>query len=213
MLKNMRKNGGILGAFAIVTTGLIALTYELTSPVIHSQELRERQQTLNRIIPSALHDNALTRDCTLVTEADLLGNAKPKRVYRARLGGEPRALAIQTLSPNGYNGNIHLLVGVDTTGAVTGVRVTRHQETPGLGDKVETRISDWILSFDGKRYTEFNADSWAVEKDGGSFDQFTGATITPRAVVSAVKKALIFAQQNEQALFRAPNECNGETRK
>lgn len=137
----------------------------------------------------------------------MLGNAEPKTVYRARLDGRPQALAIETMTPNGYSGAIRLIVGVDADGVISGVRVLEHRETPGLGDKIERRISDWILSFDGKTLTGNNRKSWAVRKDGGDFDQFTGATITPRAVVESVRKALVFVTEHQNELYQASNQC------
>lgn len=207
MTKSMQKNGLILAAFALVTTGLIALTDFFTRPVIQQQQRNELQKTLNSIIPPHWHDNDLEHDCTLAVNSELLGNTEPKTVYRARLGGEPQALAIETMTPNGYNGNIQLIVGVGVDGTITGVRVLEHRETPGLGDKIERRLSDWILSFDGKSVTESNQKSWAVRKDGGDFDQFTGATITPRAVVESVRKALVFVTERQNELYRASNQC------
>lgn len=125
-------------------------------------------------------------DCTEVVSKQL-GNTLPHRVYRATLNGAPSALVLEATAPDGYSGDIELVIGVDTQLKVLGVRVLEHKETPGLGDKIELSVSNWITQFTGKR---FNADAlatWQVKKDGGEFDQFTGATITPRAVVSAVK--------------------------
>lgn len=207
MTRNMQKNGLILAAFAVITTGLIALTDIFTSPVIAQQQRNELQKTLNSIIPPQSHDNDLEHDCTRVVNSALLGNAEPKTVYRARLNGQPQALAIESMTPNGYSGDIRLIVGVDSDAKVSGVRVLQHRETPGLGDKIERRISDWILSFDGRSLTDNNQHSWAVRKDGGDFDQFTGATITPRAVIEAVRGALEFVAANEKALFDADNQC------
>jgi Na+-translocating ferredoxin:NAD+ oxidoreductase subunit G len=207
MITSMQKNGLILAAFALVTTGLIALTDFFTGPVIAEQQRNELQKTLNSIIPPDWHDNDLEHDCTLVVSSALLGNAEPKTVYRARLDGQPQALAIETMTPNGYSGAIRLIVGVDADGTISGVRVLEHRETPGLGDKIERRISDWILSFDGKSLTDNNQTRWAVRKDGGDFDQFTGATITPRAVVESVRKALVFVTERQSELYQASNQC------
>ncbi|GGD56677.1 electron transport complex subunit RsxG [Lacimicrobium alkaliphilum] len=211
MTKSMQKNGLILAAFALVTTGLIAITDVFTSPVIQQQQRNELQKTLNSIIPPDWHDNDLEHDCTRVIAPELLGNAEEKTVYRARLNGQPQALAIETMTPNGYSGDISLIVGVDIAGNVSGVRVLQHRETPGLGDKIERRISDWILSFNGKSLTQENHKNWAVRKDGGDFDQFTGATITPRAVVNAVKNTLEFVAGRQEALFLADNQCGPQS--
>jgi electron transport complex protein RnfG len=108
---------------------------------------------------------------------------------------------IETIAPNGYSGNIYILVGVLPNGHISGVRVLKHRETPGLGDKIELRKADWILSFNGKNLTEDNAERWAVKRDRGEFDQFTGATITPRAVVGAVRNTLHFVNQQGAALY------------
>ncbi|MBN7820941.1 electron transport complex subunit RsxG [Bowmanella yangjiangensis] len=207
MKTHLKRSGTTLTAFALVTTGLIAITNELTAPRIKSQEQQQLQKILGSIVPPALHDNDIEHDCTLVTDANLLGDDSPKTVYRARLQGEPVALVLQTMTPDGYSGDIDLLVGVNLAGKVTGVRVLKHQETPGLGDKIDIRISDWILSFDGKGIDNGEQKNWAVKKDGGQFDQFTGATITPRAMVKAVKNALLLASEQQQMLFAAPNQC------
>lgn len=110
------------------------------------------------------------------------------RIYIAKKADKTTAYAIQGTAPDGYSGNIVLLMGIEPDGKVLGVRTLQHAETPGLGDKIETRISDWILSFAGKVFSLENEAAWAVKKDGGQFDQFTGATITPRAVVNNVRE-------------------------
>lgn len=211
MKTHLKRSGLTLTAFALITTGLIALTYELTAPRIKSQEQQQLQKILGSIVPPALHDNDIEHDCTEVTNASLLGDDSAKTIYRARLQGEPVALVLQTMTPDGYSGDIELLVGVNLAGEVTGVRVLKHQETPGLGDKIDIRISDWILSFNGKSIASGEQKYWAVKKDGGQFDQFTGATITPRAMVKAVKNALLLAAEQQQMLFDAPNQCLAHT--
>lgn len=115
-------------------------------------------------------------------------------MYIARQDDRPVAAILEATAPDGYSGAIQLLVGVDFSGTVLGTRVTEHHETPGLGDKIELRLSDWITHFSGKTIAAGNDAHWAVKKDGGDFDQFTGATITPRAVVNAVKRAGLYAQ-------------------
>ncbi|MDF2179318.1 electron transport complex subunit RsxG [Aliiglaciecola sp. CAU 1673] len=211
MILSIKRNGLILGAFALATTGIIALTHLLTSGLIQSQEKQQLQAILASIVPVRLHDNAIEHDCVQVSDPQL-GDRQSRTIYRATLSGEPAALAISAVAPNGYNGNIELLVGMEVSGHISGVRALKHQETPGLGDKIELRISDWIQGFDGLQYDPQNSASWAVKKDGGQFDQFTGATITPRAVVSAVGQALEFAMANQEQLFAAPNACaSGES--
>lgn len=208
MLKSMRKNGLILGGFAVAATTLIVATQFLTADRIAEQQRNELMRTLNELIPPALHDNDLYQDCTLVNAPDVLG-LQEQPVYRSRLGGEPNALAIRTTAPDGYSGAIHLLVAINLQGQIKGVRVLQHRETPGLGDKIEVQRDDWILSFNGERVRSENDARWRVRRDGGMFDQFTGATITPRAVVAAVQRTAWYAQNNIDSLFAAPRELHG----
>ncbi len=208
MMKSVGKNGLILCVFALVTTALIAVTFVGTKDEIEKQELKKRLSILTTIVPSSSYNNDIEHDCTLITNINFLGSSEPQRVFRARLNGQDSALAIESTAPNGYSGKINLIIGINKESIVTGVRVLKHKETPGLGDKIETRISDWITRFTGLTLTDENTDKWKVKKDGGQFDQFTGATITPRAVVGAVKNTLIYFEQNKKALFAAPNNCD-----
>ena len=206
MKESLVKNGAMLGAFAVVTTALIALTFFGTEEKIEQQRKQKLLSVLNEVVPKRYHDNALYADCTLINAPEL-GEQSTHKVYRARLEGKPSALVLEATAPDGYSGNIDMVIGVDTSMTVLGVRVVDHKETPGLGDKVELAISDWINSFTGRRFGSDNTKQWQVKKDGGEFDQFTGATITPRAVVGAVKRALAFTNDNQAQLFNAPNAC------
>jgi electron transport complex protein RnfG len=201
------KNGVMLTVFAVITTALIALTYFGTEDRIEAQQQAKLLEVLNEVVPKSMHDNALYADCIEV-DAVALGGKKPHLVYRATRNDEPQALVLEATAPDGYSGNIELVIGVDTTMTVLGVRVIEHKETPGLGDKIELAVNDWILSFTGKTYSPQTEKMWHVKKDGGEFDQFTGATITPRAVVSSVKRALQFANDNKAMLFAADNTCD-----
>ncbi|WP_413740481.1 electron transport complex subunit RsxG [Sodalis sp. RH14] len=193
MFRMMRKHGITLALFAALTTGLTALVHGLTEPGIARQAVLQQQQLLDQVVPPALHDNDMLAECYLVVD-DALGNAQQHRIYLARKNGRPAAAAIESTAPDGYSGAIQLLVGADFAGNVLGTRVTEHHETPGLGDKIELRISDWITHFSGKKVGAAQDRNWAVKKDGGQFDQFTGATITPRAVVNAVKRTTDYLQ-------------------
>lgn len=206
MFSLIRKNGLLLGAFALATTSIIALTYSLTHERIAQARERQLLSTLNQVIPEQMHDNELHLDCLKVTTNPLLG-AKPQRVFRSRLQQENTGIAIETTAPDGYSGAIDLVVALDIENTVLGVRTINHKETPGLGDKIDHRVSDWIFDFDGKQYNEDTSERWQVKKDGGQFDQFTGATITPRAVVTAVKNAIVYAQQNSAYLYNAESNC------
>lgn len=207
IFRNMKRNGLILGGFAIAATSLIIATQLLTADRIAEQERRDLMRTLNELIPPALHDNDLYEDCTLILAEDALGPVGEQPVYRSRMAGEPTAIALRTTAPDGYSGNIHMLVAYDMNARIKGVRVLRHRETPGLGDKIELQKSDWILSFNGERVRGPSDTRWEVRKQGGVFDQFTGATITPRAVVNSVQRTTLFVQENMDLLFSAPANC------
>ncbi|WP_394151742.1 electron transport complex subunit RsxG [Vibrio maritimus] len=209
MLNAIRKNGLTLAIFACASTGLVAVTQYLTKDQIVRQERAQLQATLNEVIPHELHDNELYAACTLVSDP-ALGTNQAQPVYIATVNNEPTALAIETIAPDGYNGAIKLIIGLDTTGTILGTRVLAHQETPGLGDKIDLRITDWILGFAGKQVTEDNQEDWAVRKDGGQFDSFTGATITPRAVVKAVKNTVEYVNTNRDSILSQPLNCGGE---
>ena len=204
MLNAIKKNGLVLAIFACASTGLVAVTHYLTKDQIKQQEQAQLLSVLNQVIPHDLHDNELFSSCTLV-QAEELGTEQAMPAYIAKLNGEPSAIAIEAIAPDGYNGAIKVIVGMKVDGTILGTRVLSHQETPGLGDKIDLRVSDWILSFTGKQVTDSNLDRWKVRKDGGDFDQFTGATITPRAVVKSVKQAVQYVNQNNQALLAQPD--------
>ncbi|MFS1905402.1 electron transport complex subunit RsxG [Vibrio lentus] len=209
MLNAIKKNGLVLAIFACASTGLVAVTHYLTKDQIKQQEQAQLLSVLNQVIPHDLHDNELFSACTLV-QAEELGTEQAMPAYIAKLNGEPSAIAIEAIAPDGYNGAIKVIVGMKIDGTILGTRVLSHKETPGLGDKIDLRVSDWILSFAGKKVTDSNLDRWKVRKDGGDFDQFTGATITPRAVVKSVKQAVQYVNQNNQALLAQPLNCGGE---
>ncbi|MEX9234865.1 electron transport complex subunit RsxG [Citrobacter werkmanii] len=192
MLKTIRKHGITLALFAAGSTGLTAAINQLTKSTIDEQAALQQKVLFDQVLPGDRYNNALSESCYLVN-AQALGKGT-HRVYIARLDDRPVAAILEATAPDGYSGAIQLLVGVDFTGTVLGTRVTEHHETPGLGDKIELRLSDWITHFSGKTIGAGNDAHWAVKKDGGDFDQFTGATITPRAVVNAVKRAGLYAQ-------------------
>ncbi len=209
MLKAIRKNGLTLALFACASTGLVAITNALTEDQIDHQQQLQLKSILSQVIPVSMHDNDLTKSCTLVADP-MLGTHQVMPVYIATRNGEPTGLAIESIAPDGYNGAIKLITGIRVDGTISGTRVLSHAETPGLGDKIDLRITDWILSFTGKTVTKDNQDSWKVRKDGGQFDQFTGATITPRAVVKAVKKTVQYVQANQQNILNQPLDCGND---
>lgn len=208
LLRSISKNSLLLGLFALVIAVGLALTYAGTRERIEAAERAARQSALFEIIPRHLHDNDLLTDTRPIPQAawPQLGLKQGGDIHIARYQGEVIAIIIPAIAPDGYSGNISLIAGINRDLSVAGVRIVAHNETPGLGDKFELKKGNWILSFDGKSLLNPAAERWGVTKDGGVFDQFTGATITPRAVVNQVKRVLEFAEQYQELLFSpAPN--------
>lgn len=194
-------SGVFLWLFAVAGTALVALTEYSSRDAIVENERQALLRNLYALLPADRLDNDIATDTRELSASTLLGTDGVSIAYRARLSGEPIAIVFNSVAPNGYNGKIHLLVGVFVDGSLAGVRVVKHAETPGLGDAVEVRKSSWIKSFDGKSLSKPEARGWQVKRDGGQFDQFTGATITPRAVVAAVRNTLLYYQRNADMIF------------
>lgn len=199
----------LLSLFTVIGATLVAYTFENTKARIAANERAALLRNLHVLVPPDSHTNDLFRDVIEVQDPTLLGSRAPVQVYRARRNGEPVALVLTPEAPDGYSGAIRLLVGIDPEGTLIGVRVISHRETPGLGDAIEAERSDWILNFDGRSLGNPPAAQWRVRRDGGVFDQFTGATVTPRAVVNAVRKSLIYFEQHRDRLFE-PLESDTE---
>jgi electron transport complex protein RnfG len=205
--RNALRTGMILFAFAVVATTLLAFTFARTHSTIERSQQAEKLALLSQVLPAALYDNDLLASQRGVPPDDLLGTRQPSALWVARRGGAVTAVVLEAIAPEGYGGDIHLVVGIDTSGALTGVRVTAHRETPGLGDYIVRNKSAWIEQFVGKSLTVPEAKHWKVAKDGGRFDARAGATITPRAVVRAVRGALDYFASNRAALL-AGNEAS-----
>jgi electron transport complex protein RnfG len=200
MLKKLLLPGLLLALFAAVGTTAVAFIHDLTAPLIANAEQDLLLTNLNQFVPPERYDNDMFKD-TLQVQDPLLGTKEPVTVYRARKGGAPVALVLTAIAPDGYSGAIKLLIGINYDGTLAGVRAISHQETPGLGDNIDADRSPWINSFTGKSLQNPTEDKWHVKKDGGAFDQFTGATITPRAVVKAVANTLRYYQAHRDELF------------
>lgn len=201
MFSAIRSSTVGLSLFAVVTAGLIAITQVGTKDRIAHNEREAQAKALYEIVPRDQLENDLLEDTVDFVAPQLLGSSVPATAWRARRGGKVKTVILPVIAPDGYSGNINLIVGIHADGSVAGVRVLAHKETPGLGDKVELKKSDWVLSFNGKSMDSSNDKRWAVKKDGGDFDQFTGATITPRAIVNATARALQYFKTNRVALL------------
>lgn len=201
------KHSIILTAFAVIVALSVGLVDRSTRDEIEYQRLQAERRALAQVMPPALHDNDLLDDTfSLSPQAgyenlDLLNIGNDRHGWIARRDDETTGIILPSIAPDGYSGNIELIVGIRADGTLAGVRVVSHQETPGLGDRIELRIDDWILGFEGKSLDDPPRERWQVRKDGGDFDQFTGATITPRAVVNAVRRTLEFFEQNRARLL------------
>jgi len=200
MFRSVQRNALILGLFAVATAATLALTNASTIDRIRCNKQAALETSLHEVMPAALFDNNLLTDMITVNAA-LLGRGNHS-IYRARSSGENAGAVMEATAPDGYGGSLRLLIGVDAEGVIQGVRVVPpHNETPGLGDKIELKKSDWVLDFNGKSLDNPTPPGWAVKKDGGVFDSFTGATITPRAVVGQTERALQYFRENRDSLF------------
>ena len=211
--QSITRNSVLLAVFAVITTMLIAGTYLQTRDRIALEQRKAEEKALLEIVPRERHDNSMLDDTIpIAAGAAGLGLREDKNIYVARKGAEAIAVIIPVTAPDGYSGDIDMIVGINVDGTVAGVRALQHKETPGLGDKVDLNKSDWILDFTGRSLENPTLPGWAVKKDKGIFDQFTGATITPRAVVAATVRALEYARNEHDRLYapRALDTVAGE---
>lgn len=196
-VKITSRYGILLGFVALLCTAISAGIFFLTKDKIDAVMAAQQRELLLQVIPQDYFNNNLLESAVIPQNKNLVGIQK---IYFAKKDGNVSAYAYETTAPDGYSGDIRLLVGLDPKGEILGVRVIEHHETPGLGDKIERRISNWILGFTNQSINEHNLSEWAVKKDGGKFDQFSGATITPRAVVNQTKRSALIMLNNQALL-------------
>ena len=196
-VKITSRYGILLGFVALLCTAISAGIFFLTKDKIDAVMAAQQRELLLQVIPQDYFNNNLLESAVIPQDKSLKGIQK---IYFAKKDGNVSAYAYETTAPDGYSGDIRLLVGLDPKGEILGVRVIEHHETPGLGDKIELRISNWILNFTHQSINENNLSEWAVKKDGGKFDQFSGATITPRAVVNQTKRSALIMLNNQALL-------------
>lgn len=189
----------LLGGFSLVATALLVVGNLVTRDDIALRLKEDLQGSLAQVVPDVLYDNDILANPLVIEGA----NGMPVTVYRGAKGAQVTALAWEIVG-QGYAGDIRLLLGLDARGTILGARVISHAETPGLGDKIEVNRNDWILGFNGLSLDNTPQTQWAVKKDGGRFDAFSGATITPRGVVGAVKGGLDWFEANRTAIVNAP---------
>jgi electron transport complex protein RnfG len=196
----LRYQAGILAGFALAAAVLLGLADLATRSVIQLRLEEDLKASLEEVVPDELHDNDLLGDTVTLPSSNAYLGAASTVVYLARKQGAVSAVCFKFTAPDGYAGPINLVMGIDNKGEILGVRVISHVETPGLGDKIEITKSKWVLSFDGKSLDNLTFEQWAVKKDGGVFDQFAGATITPRKVVQAIRRGLEFYRAHQAEL-------------
>ena len=209
MIRNVLISALLLALFGLTGAALVAAVHQGTQARIQANREADTLERLHAILPEKEYDNAIVQDRVQLSHP-LLGG-EDRTVYRARRDGRPVAAVFSVVTHGGYAGDIELLVGVRTDGRIAGVRVVEHHETPGLGDGIEAAKSDWILGFDGRALGDPPREAWAVRRDGGVFDQFTGATITPRAVVGAIRDTLIYFQDHREPVFAQNGQPPEET--
>jgi electron transport complex protein RnfG len=206
-------NSIILAIFAFVSVGLIAITHHLTKGRIAKEIELSLINQLSQIVDPNTFNNDVYNDCILMTDANRLGSSEPQKVYRLRNNETDVGVMITATAPDGYSGRIDFALAVSADDSIYGLNILRHQETPGLGDKIERQKSNWLEQFNDIAKNHYDDSDWNVKKDGGKFDALTGATITPRAIVSAVKKSYEFVLDNQTELYSLDSNCYPESKK
>jgi electron transport complex protein RnfG len=201
VLKHTITTASKLVIFALIFTALMTYVFEITKAPIKKAEEEARMALFRQIVPPNMHDNNLLKDTISIKPNHLLGNKEITLANRAILNNVPAAVILEAIAHDGYNGDIKLLIAIKFDGSISGVRVLTHKETPGLGDYIDITRSDWIKLFNDESLQKTPNHQWAVKKDGGNFDHMAGATITPRAIVKAVQKALQYFATNKTSLF------------
>ncbi|MDD5242142.1 MAG: electron transport complex subunit RsxG [Sulfuricella sp.] len=204
IVRHALTSAGILTAFAVAGTALLAAAYLVTRPIIAETEKQAKLALIGQILPASLYDNDILKNVAILPPAGELGNKDPTTVYRASKDGKPSATVLEVTAPDGYSGRIKMLVAIKADGNISGVRVVTHNETPGLGDYIEIAKNSWIRIFENKSLTKYSEQDWKVKKDGGKFEHMAGATVTPRAVIKAVHKSLEYFAQNQEQIFSLP---------
>lgn len=204
------RSGLTLAAIAAVCTSLVALTWQATDARIAANEQAWLEQSLQPALSGLFFDSGISDSrLTIPAPHDLPGSGDAI-VYRVYSGEAPVAALFVVSARDGYAGAIRLLVGVDVEGTVTGVHVLEHRETPGLGDGIESSKSDWARQFAGRSFGDPVVSGWKIRRDGGEFDQLTGASVTTRAVVKAIRETLTYFENNSDAVFAAPADGHEE---
>jgi electron transport complex protein RnfG len=201
LFKNALRTAAIMLAFAFIGTLLLATVFDVTRAPIEASEKAARLSLFKEILPAENYDNDLLASQVTIAPNALLGNRLPSIANVAKQQQQTAGVILEAIAHDGYSGDIKLLIAIRADGSISGVRVLAHKETPGLGDYIDIAHGNWIKLFDNESLQKTPLEKWQVKKDGGQYDYMVGATITPRAVVKAVRQTLQFYQQNKQTLF------------
>ena len=213
IIKHTSKTAITMIAFAFIGTILLAYIFEITRAPIEASEKAARLALFKQILPESAYDNDLLNEVVQITPNDMLGNRLPTEANIAKLNHQAAGVILEAVAHDGYSGDIKLLIAIRADGIVSGVRVLAHKETPGLGDYIDITHGNWIKLFNEESLSKSPAKQWQVKKDGGKFDYMVGATITPRAIVKAVAKALQFFEMNKQMLFANAAQVRNQVQK
>lgn len=198
------KSGVTLAVLAAVCTALVATTYHLTAEQIEANDKALLEQSLQPALADIFYDSGVSESLVVMAPPHELPGPGPALVYRVYAAGQPVAALFVVTARDGFSGPIRILLGVGLDGTVTGLRILKHQETPGLGDKIDSSRSDWVEQFPGRSLGDPPVTGWAIRSDGGEFDQLTGASVTPRAVLKAMRDTLVWFEANKEVVFDLP---------
>jgi len=200
------KSGVTLAIIAGFCTSLVAFTWQLTADRIEANKKAWLERSLQPALAGLFFDSSVTESMITIPVPHELPGSDAAVIYRVYAAEKPVAALFVVSARDGYAGPIRMLIGIEIDGNITGVRVLQHKETPGLGDRIETVKSDWVLQFDGHSLRDPEAAKWAIKGDGGQFDQLTGASVTPRSIIRAIKETLIWFEANRVSVFAAAAE-------
>lgn len=201
---SIAKAGATLMIIAVICTSLVAASYHLTADRIAANEKALLEKSLQPALSGVFFEGSVSESLLVVEPPHELPGSEAALIYRVYADDQPVAALFAVTARDGFSGPIRLLLGIDVAGTVTGVRILQHRETPGLGDKIVSSRSDWVHQFEGRSLGDPLVTGWAIKTDGGEFDQLTGASITPRAVIKAMRDTLIYFEQHRDAIFAAP---------
>ncbi len=197
------KSGATLGLIAAICTALVAMTYNSTVDRIAANDKALLEQSLQPALANTFFDSSVSESMLVLAPPHELPGSEAALIYRVYSGDEPVAALFAVTARDGFSGPIRILLGVDIEGVVTGIRILRHRETVGLGDKIESTRSDWVHQFEGRSLHNPVVAQWSIRGDGGEFDQLTGASVTPRAVIKAMRDTLIYFDAHRDEIFAA----------